>query len=78
MLEWVAMPSSRRSSQPRDRIWSPTFQADSLPSEPLGKPHDYSSLQQSPEHDSRTTQPLIFPLTLLDMSVPSPQPKSLK
>ena len=34
ILEWVAMPSSRGSSQPR----SPTLQADSLPSEPPGKP----------------------------------------
>ena len=32
-LEWVAMPSSRMSSQPR----SPALQADSLPSEPPGK-----------------------------------------
>ena len=32
--EWVAMPSSRGPSQPRD----PTLQADSLPSEPPGKP----------------------------------------
>ena len=34
ILEWVAMPSSRGSSQPR----SPTLQADSFPSEPPGKP----------------------------------------
>ena len=34
ILEWVAMPSSRGSSQPR----SPTLRADSLPSEPPGKP----------------------------------------
>ena len=32
--EWVAMPSSRGSSQP----WFPTLQTDSLPSEPPGKP----------------------------------------
>ena len=32
MLEWVAMPSSRGSSQPR----APALHADSLPSEPLG------------------------------------------
>ena len=38
ILEWVAMPSSRGSSQPR----SPTVQADSLPSEPPGKAN-YSS-----------------------------------
>ena len=34
ILEWVAMPSSRGSSKPR----SPTLQADSLLSEPPGKP----------------------------------------
>ena len=42
ILEWVAMPSSRRSSQPRN--WTPvppTLQADSLPSEPPGKPSSF-------------------------------------
>ena len=34
ILEWVAMPSSRGSSQPR----SPTLRVDSLLSEPLAKP----------------------------------------
>ena len=40
MLEWVAIPFSRGSSQPRDRtwVWSPTLQVDSLPPEPPGKP----------------------------------------
>ena len=38
MLEWVAMLSSRGSSQQRDETRSPTLQADSLPSEPPGKP----------------------------------------
>ena len=38
ILEWVAMPSSRGSCQPRDWPRSPTLQADSLPSEPPGKP----------------------------------------
>ena len=38
ILEWVAMPSSRGSSQPRDYTPAPALQADSLPSEPLGKP----------------------------------------
>ena len=43
ILEWVAMPSSRGSSQPRDlsnpgiELRSPTLQLDSLPSEPPGK-----------------------------------------
>ena len=36
--EWVAMPSSRGSSQPRDQPRSPMLQADSLPAEPPGKP----------------------------------------
>ena len=34
ILEWVAIPFSRGSSQPR----SPALQADSLPCEPPGKP----------------------------------------
>ena len=33
ILEWIAFPSSRGSSQPR----SPALQADSLPAEPQGK-----------------------------------------
>ena len=35
---WVVMPSSRGSSQPRDRSRSPAVQADPLLSEPPGKP----------------------------------------
>ena len=38
ILEWVAISFSTGSSQPRDHTWSPTLQADSLQSEPLGKP----------------------------------------
>jgi len=37
-LEWLAFPFSRGSSQPRDRTRSPALWADSLPSEPPGKP----------------------------------------
>ena len=36
--EWVAMPSSRGSSQPTIEPGSPVLQVDSLPSEPPGKP----------------------------------------
>ena len=36
ILEWVAFPFSRGSSQPR----SPTLQADSLPSKPPGNPQN--------------------------------------
>ena len=40
VLEWVAIPFSRGSSSHRHRTWvSPAVQADSLPSEPPGKPH---------------------------------------
>ena len=45
ILEWVAISFSRESSQPRDRIWSPTLQADSLPSEPPGKPNCSISME---------------------------------
>ena len=38
ILEWVAMPSSRGSSQPRDRTQVSALQADSLPAELPGKP----------------------------------------
>ena len=41
ILEWVVMPFSRGSSQPRDRTCVPVvpaLQADSLPAEPQGKP----------------------------------------
>ena len=34
LLEWVAIPFPRGSSQPRDRTGSPALQADSLLSEP--------------------------------------------
>ena len=37
ILEWVAMPSSRGSSWPRDRTWVSCIAGDSLPSEPPGK-----------------------------------------
>ena len=36
VLEWIAISFSRGSSQPRNRIWFPAFQADALASEPPG------------------------------------------
>ena len=36
-LKWAAIPFSRGSSRPRDQAESPALQADSLPSELLGK-----------------------------------------
>ena len=38
ILEWVAIPFSRGSSQPRDGTQSPALQVDSLSSEPQAKP----------------------------------------
>ena len=38
VLEWVAMPSSRGFLNPRIEPGFPALQADSLPSEPAGKP----------------------------------------
>ena len=38
ILEWVAMPSSRESSQSRIKTTSPALQEDSLPLSPSGKP----------------------------------------
>ena len=43
ILEWLAIPFSRGSSQPRDKPRSPTLQADSIPAEPTGKPKKYWS-----------------------------------
>ena len=40
MLEWVAIPFCRGSSQIRDQTRSPTLQADSLPAEPHCVGHD--------------------------------------
>ena len=37
-LEWVAIPFSRGSSQPRDRTQVSHVQEDCLPAEPPGKP----------------------------------------
>ena len=38
ILEWVLVPYSRGSSQPRDQTQVSHIQADSLPAEPQGKP----------------------------------------
>ena len=43
-LEWVAMPFSRGSFQPGIKLGSPALQADSLSSEPWGKPQKYPTV----------------------------------
>ena len=42
ILEWVAFPFSRGSSQPRDRAQVSHIAVDSLPAEPQGKPNSSS------------------------------------
>ena len=55
ILEWVAMPSSRGSSHnPGTEPGSPALQADSLPTEPRGKP-------KNTEEDSLSLLQGIFP-----------------
>ena len=44
ILEWVAMPSSRGSPDPRIEPSFPTLPADSLPSVPPGKPSKMTEL----------------------------------
>ena len=39
ILEWVAIPFSRGSSQPRDRTQVSRIAVDSLSAEPPGKPY---------------------------------------
>ena len=38
ILEWVAVPSSRRSSQPRDQTWVSCIAGEFFTAVPLGKP----------------------------------------
>ena len=45
LLEGVAIPFFRESSQPRDQTEVSHMQADSLPAEPPGKPLHKESLQ---------------------------------
>ena len=59
ILEGVAFPFSRGASQPR----SPTLQADSLPSEPPGKPKNTGVGSLSLLHG-------VFPTQVLNWSLP--------
>ena len=51
ILEWVAFPFSRGSSNPGIKPRSPTLQVDSLPAEPLGKPKKTGVGSLSPPGD---------------------------
>ena len=60
ILEWVAFPVSRDSSQPRDRTQVSRIQADSLPAESQGKPASFinHSLRRV-SHIFSTYNPLV-------------------
>ena len=58
-LEWVAVPFSKGSSQPRDWTWSPSLQVDSLPAEPLGKPGD-GKYRSEELQELKTKGPLVL------------------
>ena len=70
ILEWVTMPSSRGSSQPRVRTESPTLQVDSLPSEPQRKPKNATV-------GNLTLPQRIFPTQGLNRGLPTLQVDSL-
>ena len=63
ILAWVAVPFSRGSSQPRDWTGSPALQADSLLSEPPGKPQGWSTLSKLCGHTitkGKSSKPFII------------------
>ena len=57
ILEWVAVPFSKESSRPRDQTGFPVLQADSLPSEPPGKPQIYLNVLGSSVHVTQRWKP---------------------
>ena len=59
-LKWVAMFSSRESSQPRIEPRSLALQADSLPSEPPGKPFAHHNMLQISAHIHNTLVKFCF------------------
>ena len=64
ILEWVALPSSRGSSQLRGQTQVSPLQADSLPSEPPGKPENTGvgslSLLQGNLHNQELNWGLLY------------------
>ena len=69
MLGWVAIPFSRGSSQPGIKPKSPASRADSLPSEPPGKP--LPIIYQPPS--LRSWYQMIYVFTILHFPNASPK-----
>ena len=63
VLEWVAFPFSRGSSQPGIQSRSPALQVDSLPAEPPGKPKNTGA-------GSLSLLQRIFPIQGLNPGLP--------
>ena len=61
--EWIALLSSRGSSRPRDWTWVSRNAADSLPSEPSGKPYMHPSVQFSSVHSLSRVWFFVTPWT---------------
>ena len=59
ILEWVAIPFSRGSSQSRDQTQVFHFAGDSLPSEPPGKPKPISAIGNQPFLSLKGNPPFI-------------------
>ena len=55
ILEWVAIPFSRASSQPGVKPSFPTLQADTLLSEPPWKPLQFNKPEQNNKHASKNS-----------------------
>ena len=68
ILEWVAISSSRGTSQPRDWTQSPALQADSLQIEPPGKPRDARWVGANPQI-KETTAPSLTLKVRCDLSL---------
>ena len=62
ILEWVAIPFSRGSSQPRNQNGSSALQVDSLPSEPPRKPSsDWLGAVESHQEESWVSLDTVAP-----------------
>ena len=70
ILEWVAVPFSRRSSWPGNQTpRSPALQTDSLPSEPPGEPKEYVCTCKV-GHCCSVTQSCLTLWNTMDCSIP--------
>ena len=72
ILEWVAISFSRGSSWPRDRTQSPALQADTLTSEPPGKPYESGSEKWKWKWKRSVVSDSVWPHRRQPTRLPSP------